>query len=77
MSSEHIETGRKLKQKASVADFEEILSRCAISDNEKKVLRMHYVQKQDFQFIGDTLGVSKWTAMQWNRAAIEKLSKVL
>lgn len=59
--SEHIDTRRKLKEIPLISDFESILNLCTLSDEDKEILRLHYIKQKDFRYIGDTLGFSEKT----------------
>ena len=51
----HIETRRALKEIPLVSEFDAVLARCTLNDEDKAILRMHYVQRKDFRYIGDSL----------------------
>lgn len=48
-----------------------------ISDEEKELMRLHYIQKKDFRFIGDTLGYSEASIKAKHRKILKKLNKLL
>lgn len=50
----HIKTRNTLKDIPLVETFEALLNKSMISDEEKELMRLHYIQKKDFRFIGDT-----------------------
>lgn len=75
--SQHIETRRKLQDVALVADFEHILSLCTLSEEDKEILRMHYIQHKDFRLIGDTLGYAEKTIKERHKAALRKIAHAL
>lgn len=75
--SAHIETRRKLKDMSLVADFEDVLSRCMLSDEDKEMLRMHYIQQESLAFIGDKLGYTERTMKARHKAALKKLADAL
>ena len=75
--SAHIETRRKLKDMSLVADFEDVLSRCMLSDEDKAMLRMHYIQQESLAFIGDKLGYTERTMKARHKAALKKLADAL
>lgn len=75
--SEHIETRRKLRDIPLVEDFEDILSRCMISDEDKEILRMHYIHGKDFRLIGDTLGYTERAIKARHKSALKKISHAL
>ena len=77
MSSQHIETRRKLQAVSLVADFEHILSACTIDDEDKEILRLHYIKGKDFRYIGDVLGYSERTIKARHKRALEKLYDAL
>lgn len=73
----HIATCRKLRDVPLVADFEAILDKCTLSDIDKQILRMHYIQRYDFRLIGDTLGYSERTIKARHKSALKKISYAL
>ena len=75
--SQHIETRRKLKDVSLVSDFEELLALCTLSDEDKVILRLHYLQDKDFRYIGDMLGYSERTIKARHKRALKKLSDAL
>lgn len=75
--SRHIETRRKLQEVPLVAEFEAILNLCTLSDEDKNILRMHYIQKKDFRYIADSLGYSEKTIKQRHKDALRKISYAL
>lgn len=77
MPSKHIETKRRIKSIATISGFNELLEACTLSDEDKEILKMHYLQQKDFRFIGDTLGFSESTIKKRHKKALQKLNKVL
>lgn len=75
--TEHIKTRKKLKDITLVTAFEDLLAQCTLSDTDKEILRMHYLQEKEFSFIGDTLGFSEATIKQRHRKALKKLSNLI
>ena len=75
--SHHIETRRKLQEVPLVSEFEAILKLCTLSDEDKNILRMHYIQKKDFRYIADSLGYSEKTIKQRHKDALRKISYAL
>lgn len=73
----HIETRRKLKDISLVSDFEHLLGLCTLSEEDKDILRLHYIQGKDFRFIGDTLGYAERTIKARHKRALKKLSDAL
>lgn len=66
-----------LKDIPLVETFEALLNKSMISDEEKELMRLHYIQKKDFRFIGDTLGYSEASIKAKHRKILKKLNKLL
>lgn len=77
MSSEHIKTRNKIKTIASITTFNDLLDGCTLTDEDKEILRMHYLQGKDLQYIGDMLGYSESTIKKRHQKALQKLNKLL
>lgn len=61
MDKENAETRKKLKGISSVDEFRSILERTMLSEEEKKILLMHYKDKKSLTYIADELGMSEVT----------------
>lgn len=77
MSSQHIETRRKLKNICEVSTFENLINNCTLSDTEKTILRLHYLKGKDFRYIGDELGFAEVTVKKKHKKILQKLNKPL
>ena len=75
--SEHIETRKKIKDIADISSFNSLLNATTLSDTDKKLLQLHYIQGKDFRYIGDMLGYSESTIKKKHRKILRKISKVL
>ena len=75
--SKHTETRNKLKGIADISSFTDLLNKSTISDDDKLLLRLHYLQGKYFRYIGDMLGYSESTIKQRHRRILKKLSKIL
>jgi DNA-directed RNA polymerase specialized sigma subunit len=71
--TEHIKNRQKLKAIYNVHRFDDLLDMTTLSTEEKKLLRLHYIEKKDFRYIGDMLGYSEATI----KAKHKKIIKVL
>lgn len=74
MSSQHIETRRKLQEIPKISRFDELLAMSTISEEDKQILRMHYLECKDFKYIGDILGYAEVTIKKRHIKALKKLS---
>lgn len=77
MSSQHIETRRKLRNVPLVAQFEDVLNLCTLDDLDKDILRLHYIHNKDFRYIGDKFGYAERTIKDRHKKALRKLSNAL
>lgn len=68
---------KKLKAIPSVNSFEDLLSALAVSELDKQILRMHYIEEKDFQFIADMLGYSESWIRKRHYKALHKVRKLL
>lgn len=75
--STHIDTRRKLKEIADISSFTALLNSSTLSDIDKRILRLHYIDEKDFRYIGDMLGFSESTIKRRHRKALVKISKIL
>lgn len=77
MMSDHIKTRNKLKSIPKVSTFMELLDSCTLSDEDKKIIKMHYVQGKNLSYIADMLGYSESTIKKKHKKILYKLSKIL
>lgn len=76
MSSEHVKTRRKVKSIADIKDFDDLLNRSTLSEEDKEIMRLHYIEEKDFRYIGDLLGFSEATIKYRHRKALRKIGKL-
>ncbi|MFR2035877.1 MAG: sigma factor-like helix-turn-helix DNA-binding protein [Anaerobutyricum sp.] len=76
MDKENEETRKKLKGISSVDEFRSILERTMLSDEEKKILLMHYKDKKSLTYIADELGMSEVTVKRKHCKILMKLGSV-
>lgn len=72
----HIDTRRKLKGIPEVSRFDDLLERSTLTDEDKTILRLHYLKGKDFRYIGDTLGYAEVTIKKRHAKALDKLNKL-
>lgn len=75
--STHIETRKKVQEIADISSFNDLINRTTLSDIDKQILVLHYIDEKDFRFIGDMLGFSESTIKKRHKKILVKLSKVL
>lgn len=77
MPSEHVKTRNKIKEIANITTFNELIDACTLTEEDKELLRLHYLQGKDFKYIGDKLGFAESTVKKRHRKALQKLNKIL
>ena len=65
----HIETRRYLRRISDVAAFNE--------EQEKQLMQLHYIDKQDFRFIGDKLGLSESSVKRKHREILRTIERYI
>lgn len=75
--SDHIETRRKLSDIYDVRTFEQLIESCVLTDEDKAILRLHYLKGKDFRFIADELGFSESTIKRRHKKILSKLNKMI
>ena len=74
--SAHIETSKRLKAIPSVCRFDDLLEQSTLTDEDKEILRLHYLKGKDFRYIGDMLGYAEITIKKRHSRALSKLNKL-
>lgn len=75
--SDHLNTRRKLKDIPCITRFDDLLAQSTLSDEDKEILRLHYLKNKDFRYIGDMLGYAEVTIKKRHAKALSKLNKLL
>lgn len=75
--SNHVETRKKLKSIPRVSTLVELLDACTLSDEDKTIIKMHYVQNKNLGYIADILGYSESTIKKKHKKILCKISKIL
>ena len=74
--SKHIETRKRIQSIADISSFEDLLNKSTLSDDDKFLLNLHYIQGKDFRYIGDMLGYAESTIKKRHRKILAKLSRL-
>ena len=75
--SEHIITRNKLKEIPDIVTFEQLLNRCILSENDKHILREHYLHEKSFVAIALEMGYSEDTIKHRHQKILKKIKKLL
>lgn len=69
----HVDTRNRLKKTANIHTFDGLLNQLTLSDTDKTILRLHYLEEKDFRFIADTLGFAESTVKKRHLKALDKI----
>lgn len=75
--TEHIETRNKVKEIVEIQTFSELLDKCILSDEEREIMKLHYLRGKNFSYIGDLLGYSESSIKKKHRKILRKLNKII
>ena len=73
----HVKTRNELKQINKKADFNELLESAVLSEREKEVMRLYYLDKKDFGYIADILGYSKAGIVKMHKRILKRLETLI
>lgn len=76
MSSEHIEAKHKILEKDKF-EFESLIDRMMLSDEEEQMMRMYYMKHKSFNQIADELGYSEVGIARMHQRIIKKVRRYL
>ena len=77
MNKENALTRKKLKQINSVEDFERLLNNLMASEEDKKIIEMHYKQGKPLGYIADVLGMSESSIKNKHRKLLIKIGNIM
>jgi DNA-directed RNA polymerase specialized sigma subunit len=76
LSSEHIETRRKLKE-TEKADFLSIIDRAMLSETEEQIMKLYYMKHKSMPEIADEIGYSEIGVVKAHQRILRKISKII
>ena len=75
--TEHIKTRKVLKDITTIDTFNEILNASTLTNEDKHILREHYLNGKNFAYIADELGYAEITIIKRHKKILQKLSTIL
>lgn len=76
MDKGNARTRERLRQISSVKDFESLIEQTMLSDEEKKILWLHYKEQKTMSYIADELGMSEPTVKRKHSKMLMKIGKM-
>lgn len=74
---ERLETKRKLKSISTKQEITDIFDKVVLSERERQVMNMLYINKQQMVDIADELGVSEPTVLKDHARCLDKIGAIL
>lgn len=77
MNKERMEARNKLRNIILKTEFESLLEDYVLTDEDKELMRLHYLKGKDFRFIADALGYSEIAIKKRHAKILTKISKLI
>lgn len=77
MNKERMEARNKLRNIIFKTEFESLLEDYVLTDEDKELMRLHYLKSKDFRFIADALGYSEIAIKKRHAKILTKISKLI
>ena len=77
MNDERKNTRSKLKGIPKISTFNDLLEQATLSDEEKEILKLHYIQNKNLGYIADMLGYSEAAIKKKHSKILKKISKII
>ena len=77
MMTSHMKVKKKVQKINKKSTFNSILDDSMLSDKEKEMMRMYYVERKSFDFIADELGYSKAGILKMHKRALNKIEDLI
>lgn len=75
--TEHISTRKKLTDIADIHTFNEILDTIILTEDERKIMELHYLQGKSFTQIAMILGYADVTVCKKHKKILKRITKIL
>jgi len=75
--TEHIKTKNKIKQIGSKLEFQTLLDNVILSDKERQMMELYYIQRKDFDYIADFLGYSKAGIQKMHQRVLKRIEALI
>ena len=76
MDKENAKTRRRLKQIETIEQFENILNKIMLFNEERMILTLHYKEQKSLTYIADELGMSEATVKRKHKKLLMKIGRL-
>ena len=75
--TDHIKTRKKLKQIPTKIEFNSLLDGIILSEKEKQLMQMFYIEQKDFDYIADVLGYTKAGVIKMHQRILKRIEALI
>lgn len=75
--TDHIKTRNKLKRIPTKIEFNSLLESIILSDKEKQLMQLYYVEQKDFDYIADLMGYSKAGIIKMHQRILKRIEALI
>ncbi len=75
--TEHMKTKNKIKQIGSKIEFNTLLDNIILSDTERQMMQLYYVERKDFEYIADSLGYTKAGIQKMHKRVLKRIEALI
>lgn len=73
----HIDIKHKVQQIPSKLEFNSLLENSMLSDKEKRLMQMYYIERKSFDYIADELGYSKAGVIKMHQRILKRIEALI
>ena len=75
--TEHMKVKKRVQKIDKRSTFNSILEDSMLSEKEKEMMKMYYIEKKSFDYIADEMGYSKAGILKMHKRALNKLENLI
>lgn len=75
--TEHMKIKKKLQSIPLKADFNDLIEKSMLSDKEKELMRLHYIDGKEFGYIADIMGYTQAGITKMHKRILHKIESLL
>lgn len=75
--TDHIKTRKKLQSIPTKLEFNALLDSIVLSDKEKRMMQLYYVERKDFDYIADELGYTKSGILRMHKRVLKRIEALI
>ncbi len=75
--TDHVKTKHKLQNIPTKLEFNTLLDSIVLSDKERRLMQLYYVERKDFDFIADELGYTKSGVLKIHRRILKRIEALI